>query len=186
MSTSLITTSNIIGENADLATCCQSSKINPWSFNKPINNAKMTSLTTQDYYDANDGFFLFTFSTPQQMLYELQHPLASNIWKYTARTAPFRLTDFNNYDHYTPKLCELYFASDNSGEANSIVKLTCNGLVDMIRHWAYFEGVRSYVDLIFLIYGYGTEYDQSGTQGVYIYISTVASWIIVKIMAHLI
>lgn len=166
---SLINISNTIGEIADLYTCCRSNKINPNSFYKPINNSSKTQLSIKDFYDANDGFNLYTFNTPQQMLYELQHPNASDIWKYSSRGAPFRLTDFENYNHYAPAICNLTYITDNCGTTGSPLRLECNGLTDMIRRWKYFEGVRNYVDFIFLIYPYGTEFDQSGMQGVYAY-----------------
>ena len=166
---SLRNVASTIGENADLMTCCRSSHVNQWSFKKPINSTSMTSLAINDYYNANDGFMLFTFSTPNRMLYELQHPNASNIWKYEERTAPYRLTDFENYNHYAGPLCNLYFVNDNGGTPGSLLRLECPDLMNMIQHWAYFEGVRSYVDLIFLIYNAGTEFDASGMQGLYAY-----------------
>lgn len=128
----------------------------------------MTELSTQDFYDADDGFNLFTFSTPQRLLYEIQHPNASNIWNYTARTAPYRLTDFESYNHYAPALCSLTFVGNNSGAVNTTLRLECTDVDNMIAHWAYFAGVRSYVDFVYLIYEQGTEYNQSGTQSVYV------------------
>ena len=174
---SLRNVANTIGENADLMTCCRSSHVNKWSFIKPINSDNMTSLTIDDYYNANDGFNLFTFNTPQRMLYELQHPDASNIWTYEERTEPYRLTDFEKYDHYAGPLCNLYFIDDNGGTPGYTLKLECADLMNMIQHWNYFEGVRSYVDLIFLIYNAGTEFDASGMQGLYVYkIASVADY----------
>lgn len=169
MGLSLKQVANIIGEDPDLTTCACSSHINEWSFVKPINDSSMTSLTTRDFFDNNDGFMLFTFNTPQRLLYEIQHPNASNIWRYMPREAPFRLTDFNGYDNYAQPLCTLQFVGDNTGNAGGTIRLECNDVADIIRHWKYFEGVRSYVDFIFLIYTYGTEFDQSGEQGVYVY-----------------
>lgn len=166
---SLINISNQIGEIADLYTCCRSNKINPNSFKKPINNASLTELSIQDYYDVNDGFTLFTFNTPQRMIYELQHPNASNIWKYEARTAPYRLTDFENYNHYATPLCNLTWETDNGGTAGSPLRLYCTDFTDIIQHWQYFEGVRSYVYIVLLFYTYGTEFDQSGMQSVNVY-----------------
>lgn len=152
-----------------LGLMCKSNKINQWSFRKPINSPSITSLTIDDYYNANDGFMLFTFSTPQRMLYELQHPNASNIWKYEERTEPYRLTDFENYNHYAGPLCILYVVDDNGGTPGSSLRFECHDLMNMIQHWKYFEDVRSYVDLIFLIYKAGTEFDASGMQGLYAY-----------------
>lgn len=166
---SLRNVASTIGEDADLMTCCRSSHVNEWSFKKPINSTSMTSLAIDDYYNANDGFMLFTFSTPNRMLYELQHPNASNIWKYEERTEPYRLTDFEDYNHYAAPLCNLYFVDDNGGTPGSSLRLECPDLMNMIQHWKYFEGVRSYVDLIFLIYNAGTEFDASGMKGLYAY-----------------
>ena len=166
---SLINIANTIGENADLMTCCKSNHVNEWSFKKPINEASMTALDASAYYSCNDGFTLYTFNSPQRMLYELQHENASNIWKYEQRSAPYRLTDFEGYQHYATPLCTLTWETDNGGTAGSTLRLYCTDFEDMIQHWAIFEGVRSYVDLVLLFYPSGTEYNQSGEQGVNVY-----------------
>lgn len=169
MSVSLKNIASVLQETADIGTCCTSSHINKWSFHKPINNESLTQITTQDYYDANDGFYLYTYSSMSSMLYELQHPETYNIWKYTARTAPYRLTDFEDYSHYSSQLCTLTWETDNGGTPGSTLRLYCTDFENMISHWAYFEGVRSYVDIVLLFYPSGTTFNQGGTTGFYVY-----------------
>jgi len=169
MSVGLINISKILNERPDVATCCKSNNINQWSFHKPINHESEIQISDIDYYAANDGFNLFIFYTPQRMLYELQHPNASNIWQYTERVEPYRLTDFDQYDHYAPTLCQLTWENNNSGPVGTTLKLYCTDFMDMIHDWAIFEGVRSYVDLVLLFFPHGTEYDQSETQGIHCY-----------------
>ena len=168
--TSLNNIRNILSETTwSLGLMCKSNKINKWSFRKPVNSDELTKLTDSELYNINDGFRLYTFNTPQAMLYELQHENVSRIWEYEERTEPYRLGDFEGYDHYAGPLCNLYFVDDNGGTPGSSLQLECHDLMNMIQHWKYFEDVRSYVDLIFLIYNAGTEFDASGTQGLYAY-----------------
>lgn len=129
----------------------------------------MTDITLQDLYDNNDGFDLFTFSTPQRMLYELTHESASNIWQYTARTAPYRLTDFENYDHNGDLNYALIFDGNNSAPAGTTLHLYCDGVTSMIQNWNYYDGVRNSVDLCFLIYESDKTYSASGNESVYVY-----------------
>lgn len=169
---------NILSEITwSLGLMCKSNKINKWSFRKPINSDKVTKLTDSELYDINDGFRLYTFNTPQRMLYELQHENASNIWEYIERTEPYRLGDFDDYNHSATRLCNFSIENNNSGSANTNIRFYCSDILDMIQHWKYFEGVRSYVDFVFLIYEYGKEYNASGSQGVYVYkIKSIADY----------
>ena len=169
MSVELIKIARALGEYTDLATCCQSNNINKWSFYKPINNESLLAISDSDWYAVNDGFNLFTFNQPQRLLYELTHPNASTIWTYTDREEPFRLTDFESYNHYANPIFPLSFDGNNSGTAGTSLRMSCPGFNDFIQRWAYFSGVRNWVDICLLIYEPSTEYDQSGTQGVYIY-----------------
>lgn len=169
MSTSLKTIARTLQETADLGICCTSSHINQWSFYKPINSESISSLTDEDYYSVNDGFTLFTFNTPQRMLYELTHPNVSNIWKYTEREAPYRLTDFENYHHSGDNYYSLYFETDNSGTIGTTLRLYCGGISEMIDNWAYYDDDRNQIDLCFLIYEDNKTYSESGNEGVYVY-----------------
>ena len=176
--TSIKNIRNTISETTlSLGLLCKSNKINKWSFRKPVNSDSVTKLSDSELYNVNDGFKLYTFNTPQRMLYELQHENESTIWKYEERTEPYRLGDFDGYEHNAGPLCNLYFVNDNGGTPGSTLSLECNDLLNIIQHWNYFEGVRSHVDLIFLIYKAGTEFDASGMQGVYVYkIASVADY----------
>ena len=176
--TSLKNIRNILSEITwSLGLMCKSNKINKWSFRKPINSDKVTKLTDSELYDINDGFRLYTFNTPQRMLYELQHENASNIWEYIERTEPYRLGDFDDYNHYAARLCNFSIENNNSGSTNTNIRFYCSDILDIIQHWKYFEGVRSYVDFVFLIYEYGKEYNESGSQGVYVYkIKSIADY----------
>jgi hypothetical protein len=177
---SLNNVANTIAETADLYTCCTSNKINPYSFYKPINNVSMTELSDSDYYAANDGFFLYTFTKPQQMLYELQHNVGTQgnrIWDYVNRTAPYRLTDFGGYDHYANKILDIQFTTGNIGKPGDTLRLECTGLSEFIQRWAYLSGHRNNANIIFLIYRVGTEYSQSGAQSVYVYkVTSLVDW----------
>ena len=168
--TSLKNIRNILSEITwSLGLMCKSNKINKWSFRKPVNSDKLTKLTDFELYNINDGFELYTFNTPQAMLYELQHENVSRIWEYTERTEPYRLGDFEGYNHNAARLCDLTIENNNSGGAGASIKFRCSDILDIINNWKYFEGVRSYVDFVFLIYKYGTEYNADESQGVYVY-----------------
>jgi len=170
MAISLIKISRWLGETPDLGTCCTSNKINKWSLYKPINNISNTTLTDADYYDANFGYNLFTRSTPHQMVYSLQNQNSSTLWKYNDRTAPYRLTDFDGYVHGASNPFMLEFVNGNSGTANTSLKITCAyDLNNFIQRWKYFEGVRSYADVVAVFYKKGTMYDDTANRGIYVY-----------------
>lgn len=153
---------------ADVASVCQSSNINPWTFYKPVNHQSIKALTQQDFYKVNDGFFLFTFNNPSRMIYELQNPNASNIWTYEDRVAPFRLTDFEEYNTATLDF-GLSWVNASSGRVGDILRLGYNFDIYSLLQWNYFEGVRSYVDIVLLIYEAGTVFNAGGTTGVWVY-----------------
>lgn len=168
MSIGLLKVGKTLSERPDLATCCQSNRVNKWSFYKPVNHESQLAISDEDWYAVNDGFFLFTFIQPQRLLYEITHPNASNIWTYVDREEPFRLTDFEQYNHYAAPILPLVFDGHNSGRVGTALRFSCVGINDFIK-WEYFSGVRSYADICLLIYESDKEYDQSEMQGVYIY-----------------
>ncbi len=176
--TSIKNIRNTLSETTlSLGLLCKSNNINKWSFRKPVNSESVTKLSDSELYNVNDGFKLYTFNSPQRMLYELQHENESTIWKYEERTEPYRLGDFDGYEHNAGPLCNLYFVDDNGGTPGSTLSLECKDLLNIIQHWNYFEGVRNNVDLIFLIYNTGTEFDASGMHGLYVYkIASVADY----------
>ena len=48
--------------SSDLGTLCQSSKINKWSFHKPVNKNQLTVLNDNDYFSVDDGFAIPRFN----------------------------------------------------------------------------------------------------------------------------
>ena len=153
----------------NLGSLCRSTKICAWSFHKPINSPKMTQLSDQDLYDANDGFNIWSFQQPQLMLNELQNT-STTLWTYDERLAPFRLSDFIEYDHYAIPPLELNFVNNNSGAHGDVLHIGYTGdIQNIVNNWALYRNVSSTADLILLIYERGKEYDQSGMQSVYIY-----------------
>ena len=167
--TSLNNISKTLKAEYDLRSICTSNNINKWSFKKPMNSDKVTSLTDSDRYELNDGFTLFTFNNPRKLLYQLQHPNVSNIWKYTDREAPYRLTDFEGYNHSGDMDFSLSFMTSSSGSANTTLKLAFNYDIPTLLKWEYFRGHRDNIDIVYLIYDYGTVYDASETTGVWVY-----------------
>lgn len=83
-----------IGESSnDLGTLCRSNKINKWSFHKPVNHSNLTALNDIQLYSINDGFNLIYHDNVSDMLSNI-----NNDWSYSERNAPFRMSDFYNYD----------------------------------------------------------------------------------------
>lgn len=160
--------SQTLGEDSyDLGTLCRSDNINKWSFRKPVNLNKLAPLTNQDFYSVNSGFNLYSYNSPQQLLYEAQNPQLSTLWDYSPRTAPFRLGDFFEYDHYADPMFTLEWVSDSYGPVGTSLRFSSNSdCYTFVKRWAYFDGVHSYVDFVLLIYQAGTQYNQSGSQGV--------------------
>lgn len=153
----------------NLGSLCRSNKINKASFYKPINSPKMTQLSDQDLYDANDGFNIWSFQQPQLMLNELQNT-STTLWTYNERLSPFRLSDFIEYDHYAIPPLELNFINNNSGAHGDVLHIGYTGdIQNIVNNWALYRNVSSTADLILLIYERDKEYDQSGMQSVYIY-----------------
>lgn len=153
----------------NLGSLCKSHNINAYSFYKPITSPKLTALTDQDYYDANDGFNLWTFSQPQLMLNELQDT-STTLWTYEEREAPFRISDFIQYNHSAVKPLELSFIGNNSGKHGDTIHIAYTGdIQSIVNNWALYRNASSIGDLILLIFERGTQYNESGMQSVYIY-----------------
>ena len=156
----------------DVTSVCQSPNVNKWSFYKPVNSEKIAQLTDQDIYQANDGFMLYVFNNPSRMIYELQNPNASNIWSYEDRVAPFRLADFEGYSHLGGMDFNISWINTSEGQAGDSLRLSYNfDIQQLINNWAYFEGVRSYVDIVLLIYAQGTQFTDTTPVWVYKVIS---------------
>lgn len=83
----------LLGTNLkNVSELCTSDKINKWSFHKPVQIAKSKSLSDDDYYSVNDGFTNIVYTSP----FELMHNL-NNGWKYEVPENNYRLGDFSGY-----------------------------------------------------------------------------------------
>ncbi len=162
---SLIDIANTLNCNYDLYSCCTSNRINQWSFGKPVNHESYGVLTTEQYYDVNDGFLLFVYDDPRQMMYNILHN--NNLWKYEDRMPPYRLTDFEDYNHGGDLNFNVYFVNDNSGSPDSNIKLECNYEITDFLKWKYFDGYDN-LDLCCVFYEPDTDYTQSGMTGIYV------------------
>lgn len=153
----------------NLGNLCKSNKINKYSFYKPVTSPKLTQLTTQDYFDLDDGFNLWTFSNPFDMLHELQSN-NSLLWTYDEREAPFRMSDFWSYEHYAQPLFEFEFVGNNSGTFGETLRFqTSTDIQGVVNNWATPRTLSSTGDLILLVFDRSKQYDASGmgTVGIY-------------------
>lgn len=139
----------LLGERPVLDICCKSSQINQWSFFKPVNVNTLAKIDRETLYQINDGFNISTYENPITMLSALKND--DNLWKYNKQTEPpYRLTDFEGYDHGAGPICILNFEGDNFGQVGDVLTLYCSDFSNLIKNWNYFD--RNYgVDLIFLI-----------------------------------
>ena len=160
----------MLNEVPDVGTCCCSTNINKWSFHKPINVDTNLAISDSVIYANNDGFNLYRYNSPQQLVYSLQNTNITGLWNYISREEPYRLTDFDQYDHYATPLYSLEFVTGNSGTAGTALRITCSDdILDYIDRWQYFEGIRSYTSVFALIYTKGTQYDNTVNRGIGIY-----------------
>lgn len=74
---------------------CNSVNINKWSLFKPVNSDSRVPLTDDDYKEINFGYENYTSLTGPNLARR------NILWEYTPRTAPYRLSDFSNYDNYS-------------------------------------------------------------------------------------
>lgn len=76
----------------------QHGKINKWSLYKPVRKAKVAELTDADYYSVDFGY-----NIPSYNNYSSMKAGVTNGWSYLppqgGDSSPFRLTDFNGYNH---------------------------------------------------------------------------------------
>lgn len=153
----------------NLGNLCKSNKVNKWSEHKPVNSPKLTPLSNQDYYDIDCGYNITTFMQPQLMLNALQDS-NTNLWEYIARESPYRISDFDQYDHNTVAPLQLNFVNMNSGKVGDVLHIGYTGDIQhIVNNYATFRNASSTADLVLLIFERGKQYDQSGTQSVYIY-----------------
>lgn len=170
MSIGLRNVGKMLGEKPDVATCCKSHNINKWSFYKPVNYNSIKPLQYEQFGEVNDGFDLYNFSTPQEMVYELQNEDDVSLWDYIDRDAPYRLSDFMGYDHDGEAILETYWIGSDSGKAGDSLRFTSTTDIDsVIFSWAYYKQLTDYdFDYVLLIYPNGTQYS-GGLQPIYVY-----------------
>lgn len=170
MSISIRDIKNTLSEfTFNLGNLCKSSKVNKWSFRKPINSPSLNALTDNDYYNADDGFNLSTFNSAQLMMNELQNP-DTDLWEYEDREAPYRLSDFSEYAHYAPVMFELSFVNLNTGTFGETLRISCSSDIQwFVNNFATAKTLSSTGDLILLIFERNKAYDQSGMQTIGIY-----------------
>ena len=170
MSIGLRNVGKMLGEKPDVATCCKSHNINKWSFYKPVNYNSIKQLQYEQFGEVNDGFDLYNFSTPQEMVYELQNEDDVTLWDYIDRDAPYRLSDFAGYEHGGEAILETYWIGSDSGKAGDSLRFTSTTDIDsVIFSWAYYKQLTDYdFDYVLLIYPDGTQYS-GGLQPIYVY-----------------
>lgn len=94
----------VLGDNStDLATLCKSSKINKWSPKKPIYYPSQSSPKIQPLTDAefrNQNYGLVIDNSRANYAAEVVRLSANQVdFRYVPVNAPYRLSDFNGYDH---------------------------------------------------------------------------------------
>lgn len=96
----IIDVHDVLGEdNYSLGALCASSKINRWSYRKPIPISQKEELTSTAINTANSGLTPATFTTKSALIAALKNGTA--IWTYTKPNGAnqARLTDFVGYNH---------------------------------------------------------------------------------------
>lgn len=83
----------------DLATLCTSSKINKWSFYKPVISSKLFDLTDVDIERADGGFQFSEYTTETQLTNAVNN---KTVFKYNkpigGSSSVYRLGDFKGYN----------------------------------------------------------------------------------------
>ena len=171
MSISIQWTKNELREfTTNLGNLCRSNKINPYSFYKPLISPKLTKLTDSEIYALDDGFNLYTFNQPGLMMYELQRN-NSNLWKYQQlEEGPYRLSDFDGYNHNAPTMFQFEFVNQNNGTFGDTLRISCNtDIQNVVNNFATPAPLSSTGDFVFLVFQRGKTFDASGytTTGIY-------------------
>lgn len=88
----------------DLGTLCRHAGVNMWARFKPVSRRNLFGIQA-DYYKADDGNFGITLPASKTKLADLEAVVTGGLngWGYDKPTggdnAPFRLLDFDGYDH---------------------------------------------------------------------------------------
>lgn len=91
---------NFFGLTANVGNIIVNGNINKWSLRKPIRFNKWSELTEADFFSANFGYTIPSYSN-----YSSMKAGATNGWTYlrprgVSYNEQFRALDFNGYDHY--------------------------------------------------------------------------------------
>lgn len=137
----------ILGEDADnLKDLCQSSYINIYSFYKPINSPKF-EINDNDIYADNAGINLHYWNTWYDCINNQSYD-----WSSKDIHAPFRLGDFNGYNHYATPWFALDLAQGSTVYiGNSANIFIDNDIQNFVNMFDIFGG-NSNVDLCYIIY----------------------------------
>lgn len=128
----------ILGETShNIGQLCSSSRINKWSFFKPVRSNKVTMEDDSDYYDCNDGFNIATYSTALDLISGMVNNTA---WTYQPRTV-YRLGDFRNYNHNATEWFQLDAATYTAYNGSVIQFTLSNDLDWLFNNFALFKGI---------------------------------------------
>lgn len=108
-----------------LSNLCRDGGINKWSKFKPVNSTKVTELTEADRRALNWGFQIQEYQSAAFFMNAAIN--GSAVWTYPQRIAPYRLLDFNGYNHSAtaPLTVALAFTDISTADNDDII-LTSN------------------------------------------------------------
>ena len=136
----MITVSDInkmLGTNLkNVSELCTSDKINKWSFYKPVQLAKSTSLSDDDYYSVNAGFTNIVYNSPVELMNNLDHG-----WKYEIPDNNYRLGDFSGYISNRSQWFKLEINGKTTTNYGGNINLTISDdLQNLVNNFNIFNG----------------------------------------------
>lgn len=136
----MITVSDInkmLGTNLkNVSELCTSDKINKWSFYKPVQLLKSTSLSDTDYYSVNDGFTNIVYNSPVELMHNL-----NNGWKYEVPENNYRLGDFSGYIPNRSQWFKLEIKGKTTTNYGGNINLTISDdLQNLVNNFNIFNG----------------------------------------------
>lgn len=124
-SVSIDDVNNVLGHGStDLGTLCQSSKINKWSFYKPVDKAQLYQMSDSDFFSVDDGFTIPRFNSARAAWTAIVDNTAE--WDYAKPSSYFRLTDFINYNHTAEEWFNISLVGISDVELGGSVSFTMN------------------------------------------------------------
>lgn len=130
--------SNVLGETSYcLRDVCCSTNLNKWSLYKPVTFEKKSPLTTEDFDSINYGFVDY------EPITTFNRGLRNSLWNYSPITAPYRLSDFKNYNHYY-KFIDFINDGDTNINIGGSVRCSFTGdIIYMFEHFDAFKDART-------------------------------------------